>query len=268
MTTAHEIRYHLLSESPWVNPDRTVDTVKAGDGNRDIRRAEVCWYPSFDTIREAANRDCQLLVCHEPMFWEHSVDELSWRRKGPGVPKQRLLEETNMVVLRVHDTWDQWPEIGIRDSWAAFLGFEKRVYASENHNYHAIYEIPKQPLKAFAQDIANRVGVIGEDSVQVIGDPGKLVCRPAIGVGCVIPNQETIESGADVLIGCYDGAQYWRDRERFFESGAAVITVEHGTCELPGIESLCRYLAQQYPDVTFEYLAEHPLTWTVRGHAT
>ena len=264
MTTTQDIREYLLSHSPWVDRERTVDTVKLGDSTRPIRKAGVCWFASIETIRAAQDAGCDLLVCHEPTFWDHAPAEAAWRDKEPGLSKRKLIEGTGMVVLRAHDTWDQWPGIGIRDSWATWLGLEKRVYASEGHNLYAVYEVPEQTLREFARYVAAKVRPLGEDSVQVLGDPNRKVRRPAVGVGCIGPDQPAVEHGADVLIVCYDGAPYWAVRERLCEFGAAVITLEHGTTEMPGLENLCKHLAERFPDVEFQYFAQHPRPWTVR----
>lgn len=263
--TTLDIRNYLLSNSPWVNPDNTVDVVKIGDPTRPVKKAGVCWYPSIETIKAAHEAGCDLLICHEPTFWEHAAPELTLRNEPPGAVKREFLEQTGMVILRAHDTWDQWPEEGIRDAWAKFLGFDKRTFASKENNYTAVYEIEPQSLKDFARTIAEKVKPLGEDSVQVIGDPKEMVSHPAIGVGCCVPDKECVDAGADVLIMCFDGASYWSSRERMHEMGAAVITLEHGTTEMPGIESLCKHLAARFPQIEFQYFAEHVRPWTVKA---
>ncbi|SVB67982.1 uncharacterized protein METZ01_LOCUS220836, partial [marine metagenome] len=40
----HDILNHMILNSPWVNPEKTVDTVKCGDGNTAIEKVAVCWY--------------------------------------------------------------------------------------------------------------------------------------------------------------------------------------------------------------------------------
>jgi len=267
MTTTNDIRRYLLSHSPWVDPDATVDTVKAGDPDRPVQRVGVAWYPSIWDLQRAVDLGCDLLVVHEPTFWEHAAPEQRWRDRGPGVAKSRLLRESGLVVLRAHDTWDNWPEIGIRDSWARFLGFTRRLQEGSELRWHAVYEVPPTTLRGLAQHIADRILPLGETSVQVIGDPERPVCRPAVGVGCGVPDQEMVECGADVLVMCYDGASYWASRERLYETGAAIVTVEHGTSEMPGLMALRDHLADVFPEIEFHWIAEHPRTWTVEGRA-
>lgn len=265
MTTTLDIRHYLVSNSPWVDEKNTVDTVKIGDPSRAVKKAGVCWYPALATIKAAHAAGCDLLITHEPTFWEHAAPEQHWRDKEPGTTKRLFLEETGMVVLRAHDTWDNWPELGIRDSWARGLGLGHRISEGSVLHWHGLYAIEPQPLRRFAQYVADKIKPLGEDSVQVMGDPERIVSRPSLGVGCVVPDKEMVELGSDVLLMCFDGAAYWASRERLYEMGAAIITVEHGTTEMWGLESLCRHLAGVFPDVEFRYFAEHPRTWTVRG---
>ena len=44
----------MIAKSPWVNRDKTVDTIKFGDGRRTIKKVAVCWYPSIKTIQATA----------------------------------------------------------------------------------------------------------------------------------------------------------------------------------------------------------------------
>lgn len=263
MVTTQLLLDYLLDNSPWVDRAKTVDTVKFGDPETEIRKAGVCWYPSMKTIRAAQEEKCQLLICHEPLLWEHAAAETQWRDKSPGREKIAALEETGMTVLRVHDSWDQWPKLGIRDSWANWLGLHTPVYTSKDHNYHAIYEIEERTLEEFARHVAHLVRRLGEDTIRVMGDPRMVVRRPALGVGCLGPDEQIVEAGADALIVCYDGAPYWSVRERFFEMGVAVIMVEHGTTETPGMKSLCQHLWMTFPDCFFQFFDEHPRPWTV-----
>ena len=258
----NDIREHLLSRAPWVNREKTVDTVKAGDPTRKVHTVGVGWVASIEDLRRAHELGCDLFITHEPTFWDHHVLELRYRNVEPGLTKQRFLDETRTVVLRVHDIWDNWPGIGIRDSWARGLGLT-HFLAQDETRWHAVYGIEETTLYEFAQVVASKVQVLGQDSVQVIGDPAMKVSRPALGVGCGGPDTDMIALGADVLIVCFDGAPYWRSRQRFAELGVGVITVEHGTSEMWGIENLAAYLRETFPSITVHYLDLHPRPWTV-----
>jgi len=259
-----DIRDYLLSHSPWVDPVHTVDQILAGDGAKQIRTVGVAWMATIEDLRAAHVLGCDLLVSHEPLFWDHWGTNDRFKGVEPGLTKQRFLQETGMAVLRAHDSWDSWPEIGIRDSWARGLGLTHFV-AQDETRWHAVYAIEETSLKDFARYVASRISVLGEDSVRVYGDPERVVSRPSLGVGCGGPDKDMVDRGSDVLIVCDDGAWYWSTRERLVELGVGVIVVEHGTSEMWGIENLARHLAGTFPELQVHYLDRHPRPWTMMG---
>jgi putative NIF3 family GTP cyclohydrolase 1 type 2 len=261
---SNDILTHMLENSPWVNRESTVDTVKIGDADKAIYKVGVCWYPDIKTIQSAIDVKCDLLITHEPAWWDHFDKPGGWREKGPGLKKSKLLEESGLVLMRLHDTWDNWPELGIRDSFAKGLGLDKFI-AEDQSRWHGMYEVPEQTLSLFAQYVAAKVAPLGENTVQVIGDPDMRISRPSIGVGCGGPHEDMIALGSDVLIMCYDGASYWKERNRFAEQGVGVITLEHGTTELWGLESLARYIQETWPELDVIYLDDHWKVWYVHS---
>ncbi|MHC4717102.1 MAG: Nif3-like dinuclear metal center hexameric protein, partial [Planctomycetota bacterium] len=60
-----DLHQHLLSRAPWVNPDSTVDTVKAGDPARAIETVGVGWYASVYDLQAAVELGCDLFITHE-----------------------------------------------------------------------------------------------------------------------------------------------------------------------------------------------------------
>jgi len=264
MPTVDEIHQHFLSRAPWVNREDTVDTVKAGDPSRKVKTVAVGWMSTIYDLRKAVELGCELFITHEPTFWEHWAPEGKNRRERGGIEKTRLLEETGLVILRCHDVWDAWPDTGIRDGWASGLGLTKLVAKSKD-GWSAMYEIPETTLKRFARHVLSKVKTIGQDSVQVMGDPGMKISRPSVGVGCFTPNMDMIEKGSDCLIGTWDGNwYYWETRERFVECGVGVITVEHGTTENWGMRNCADYVRKTWPELTVHYLDLYPRPWTVK----
>ncbi len=265
MPTARDIHEHFMSNATWLDAAQTVDTFKAGNPLREVKTVAVGWMTTIYDLEKAVELGCEMFITHEPTFWEHWAAESKNRRGPGGIEKTRLLESSGLVVLRCHDAWDAWPEIGIRDGWAGGLGLSK-VVAKSDDGWSAMYEIPETTLGEFAAHVASRVKTIGQDSVQVLGRPDMKVKRPCVGVGCYTPNIDMIKKGGDCLIGTYDGAwYYWEHRERFVEMGAGVISVEHGTTEHWGMKNCADYVQQTWPELTVHFLDLYPRPWTVVG---
>jgi len=258
----NDILEHLLSKARWVDRSNTVDTVKSGDPEKGISSVAVAWMSTIENLRLAYNEGCDLFITHEPTFWHHSQDEKPERTEVPGIAKQEFLDETGMVILRVHDIWDPWPVIGIRDSWAKGLELENRL-AEDSSKFVAVYKIPETTLAGFAKHVAEKVKPLGQDSVWVLGDPNWRISRPAVGTGCGTPGLDIIKKGADVVIVCDDGFSYWHSGERFYEMGVGVVMVSHGTSEMWGIENLANYIRMTFPELKVKYLDRHPKYWTI-----
>ncbi len=263
MPTVNEIHEHFLSNAPWLDRENTVDTIKAGDPSRDIKTVAVGWMSTIYDLREAVRLGCELFITHEPTFWEHAAPEQKNRNTPEGAAKVKLLEESGLVVLRCHDVWDAWPEIGIRDGWAAGLGLTE-VTALSDDKWTAVYQIRETTLRDFAEHVLSKVKPIGQDSVQVMGDPDMRISRPCLGVGCYTPKIELIKRGADCFIGTFDGDwDYWQTRERLVECGVGVISVEHGTTENWGMRNCADYVRKTWPELDVQYLQLYPKPWTV-----
>lgn len=89
---AIEILEHFLSRAPWVDRETTVDRIIAGDGELDFDRCMVTWMPSFEVLRAMVERDVQLLICHEPTFWDHLHD----------APKDDAMSQDKLRCINEH----------------------------------------------------------------------------------------------------------------------------------------------------------------------
>ena len=249
-----EILEHFLSRADWVDRVKTVDRVIVGDPGKNVSRALVMWMASFAALRAAAERDVELIICHEPTFWEHR-DEVS-EKSMAALEKRRFIEECELVILRNHDCWDRWPQIGIPWAWAAFLGSEGKPAAIGNRGYQHRYDIEPVTFGEFAEKIAARTSTIGQPMVEVVGNLEKPVSKIGVGTGCVCNVPVYMEMGCDCCIVCDDGTAYWRHIQYAEDIGVPVICVNHGTSEEPGMVTLTRYINEHIEGVTAEHLPQ------------
>ena len=259
---AKDLLEHFLSRADWVDRSDTVDRIIAGNPDKEVDRCLVTWMPSFAALRHMAGRGIGLLVCHEPTFWRHRDD-----RPGddPGsVEKLRFIQEHDLVVLRNHDCWDRWPEIGIPWAWARFLGLGERPAAIGARGYQHRYDIEPVPVDRLAARIAARCAGIGEPMVQVAGEGDKEVSRIGIGTGCGCDIPAYMEIGCDGSVVCDDGSCYWAGIQKAQDLGHPVIRVNHGTSEEPGMVTLCQYINQQIDGLEAEHLP-HGSTFRLVG---
>ena len=258
---AIDIYQRFLSVADWIDPERTVDGIIVGDPNTDVRKVLVTWISSFDAVRAAVERGFQMLITHEPTFWEHANEVQSATKWPPGsiihevgTRKKRFIEENGLVILRLHDIWDRLPEFGIPWAWAKFLGFGPKPVAIGEHGCQHRYDTEPIALDDLARRIAKKTATISEPYVQVVGDGARKVSKIGLGTGCICHIHVYREMGCDVAVIVDDGTHYWRDIQLAADDGYPIIRVNHGTAEEPGMVSLTQYVNDNFPGVAAEHL--------------
>ena len=257
-----DIREHFLSRSDWVDPENTVDRVIVGDPEKEVATCLVTWMPSFAAVRAAVAQGVDLLICHEPTFWNHRDDRPESNSRS--AEKLQCIEEHGMVILRNHDCWDRWPEIGIPWAWARFLGLEGPPATFGSNKYQHRYDIEPVTLGEFAQLMAEKCAAIGEPMVQVTGDPSTPVSKIGIGTGCGCNIDAYLEMECDCSVVCDDGSCYWAGIQMAEDIGHPVIRVNHGTSEEPGMATLTVYINENLGGVAAELLP-HGSTFRLMG---
>jgi len=262
----NEILEHFLSRAPWVDRTKTVDRVIIGNPDKAVRRVLVTWMPSLEAVEKAVAGGYDLLMCHEPVFYDH------WdykERPGQiasteiGARKKALIERAGLVIERNHDVWDRMPEVGIPYAWADFLGFGRAPVRMGGANYMHRYDIEPVTMGELARRVAARTATIGEPFVQVVGDDDLVVNKIGIGTGCATDPAVFRSMGCDLSIVTDDGTSYWREIQRAADEGHPVIRVHHGTSEEPGMVTLRRYVNERLPGVRADHLPHRPVFRTV-----
>lgn len=252
---ARDVQDHLQSlDGGWVRWEDTTDRFLAGDPDTEISGIAVAWMGTRAALAEALRAGCNFCIVHEPLYnGGHEEEETMLRFAGIG-EKRAWIAETGLVVLRCHDLWDQMPGIGIPDSWARALGLERPIVAE---GFIRVFDIQGETAGAVAQRVADAVRPVGQEGVELLGDPRARVTRLALGTGAITPFTRFVERyGADMAICTDDGFTYWRKGGVALDLGIPLVVVNHAVSELPGMESLASYLREQFPATPVTYIPQ------------
>lgn len=274
--TLADILDHMLAVASWVDPGATCDRVIRGAPDRETRRVGVGWVPCATNLEAAAADGCDLFVTHEDVWygqWAPGRDssQTPWGRRRMGI-----LDAADMACVRLHDTWDNFPEHGIRDAWREFLGLgeviaERPYYNAQSDvfaqgNSLALCRVAPTSFGEFAESLARRCAEFPcFQGATVCGEADARVESAAVGVGCHIPVLEMVELGAGALVLTLDRALQTVIRIPLSEMGAKWIAVEHGVAEMPGMKKMAAYLEQTFPGVEAKFYCEEPEARTVLG---
>lgn len=246
---AIDIHNHFISCADWINPECTVDKIILGDPNKEIHRVLVTWISSFHAIRTAVEQHFDMIITHEPTFWNHNNEQEEMDKGELGLAKKKYILESGLVILRCHDVWDKMPEIGIPWAWARFLGLGKTPKAIDRSETQHRYDIGPVTLDVLAGMIAEKTAILGEPFIQVIGNSHQIVSKVGIGTGCGCDIATFQKMGCDVSIVCDDGSCYWSNISRATDGNHPVLRVNHGTSEEPGMVTLTEYVNTHFSEV-------------------
>ena len=87
---------------------RTCDIVQYGDPDQICTGIVLSCCPTAEVIRKAAELGCNLIIGHEPLFYD-GWDETDWLQDNCVYQaKKQLLDRLGIVVYRDHDHIPDW----------------------------------------------------------------------------------------------------------------------------------------------------------------
>ena len=155
LTTARDVVERIKQHIgvPWTEP--TVDTFKDGDSTTRVTGVAVTMMATFDVLQRAAAQGANLVITHEPTFYDHfdKLDVLEAEHDTVTALKRAFIREHHMVVVRMHDHWHRRKPEPMALSLARKLGWDR--YRSAENEF--VYRLPETTLAAFAADIRRRL---------------------------------------------------------------------------------------------------------------
>ena len=234
-------------------PEDTVDRVIYGDPDREVKAIAVAWMPYRETIQRAAELGANLLVVHEPTFYEHRELDRDGRYQAVVAAKKQLIDEAGITVIRCHDVWDAMPEVGIPFAWGDFLGLSDPVKEVRHYN---VYEVPEQTAGAFANHVSDRTATLGQSTIWFYGGSDRKIRTVGLGTGCISDPFRSFELGADLAISVDDVVRAWIAGEWCRDTGNPLVVVNHCVSEEPGMVTLATYLDKTFPDIDVTHIPQ------------
>lgn len=262
-----DVQRHLQSlASPWQYPADSVDTLKAGHPDSVVSGIAVAWLPFSWALERADELGCSLFVTHEPTFYDHEDAREELFELDIPAARRVWLRDKQMAVLRCHDLWDRYPQTGITDAWAEFLGLENLIDGAE---FSRTFAIPPTTARRYAAHVARRTASLGQPGVQLLGDGDRRIETVCIGTGAISPYLDLVSRFQPDLVVCSDdGLDYWRDGAFAIDGGPPIVVVHHGVTEEPGMAKLASALRSGFPEVPVHHIEQRCMYEIVTAETT
>ena len=246
---------------PWTEP--TVDTFKDGDSTTRVTGIAVTMMATFDVLKRAAARGANLVITHEPTFFDHldKLDVLEAEHDSVTAVKRAFIREHRMVVVRMHDHWHRRQPEPMATDLAHTLGWDSYRGANE-----FLYRLPETTLAALAATIRRRlpaptIRVVGDSSLRV----RKIVLVP--GAAGFDRHRQALRQDVDVLV--IGEAREWETVEYVADAITAgqrkgLIILGHIPSEQDGMQDFAHWLGTFVQEVPITFVPTRDPFWAPR----
>lgn len=232
---------------------QTCDTVKCGDGEIELKRVAVTMFGTVEVIRRAADWGADLLIVHEPLFYNH-MDHLPQQPDEVIDKKRELLMQSGMTVFRYHDYMHFREEDAITKGELHALGLSGKV---EKTPYAASYLFTSdKPVTAL--ELAERMERdLHIAHVRIAGkrdgaSTGIAACFGTPGGVFELLKEEGVEIVLTGEAGEWTLGEYARDAAALGKN-KALIVMGHIGSEREGMRRLCARLQRTHTEFETRY---------------
>jgi len=236
----------------------SVDTVIVGRWNQEVTGIATTFMATFDVIKRAQRQGLNLVLTHEPTFYNHLDDLDVYGNQDPVVlEKLRFIQEHNMVVFRYHDLPHQANVDMINAGFAEQLGWQDLNIGNWTF---------RSPFKTLAELVGFLNNHFKSNTIRVVGNSSMPISSIGIRLGAAGRHSQVQKYNQDqldvLIIGEareWETIEYVRDA---LEAGGntALIVLGHADSEEPGMEYVANWLKKLIPEVPVRFVpAGNPL---------
>jgi putative NIF3 family GTP cyclohydrolase 1 type 2 len=244
----------------WTTP--TVDTFKAGNPDTAVKGIAVTMMATLDVLEHAAANGQNLIITHEPTFYNHldKTDTLEKQDDAVLAQKQKFIADHHLVIWRFHDHWHMRKPDGILLGMTHALGWEK----FQNPNNENLYTIPETSLEALAVQVKQKVNIV---ALRAVGDAQLKVTKVAFLPGAAgSARQIQLLERDDVQALMIGETPEWETVEYVADAVTehrpkALVILGHIPSEQAGMEECTRWLKTFIHDVPIQFVPAHEPFW-------
>jgi putative NIF3 family GTP cyclohydrolase 1 type 2 len=262
--TAAQALHSIQRHYSGAVPSDTVDTVKAGDLATPVTGIATTFLDTMDVLREAARRGDNLVITHEPTFYNHR-DDTSFFADDP-VYREKLafIQQHHMVVFRLHDAIHATPPDHIAVGLIKALGWQS--YAKADDPF--FLTIPQTTLAQLARELQTKLHI---QTLRIVGNPSLPVTHVALRPGASgLQKQVQVLRRDDVEVLIAGEASEWETVEYARDASAqgrpkALILLGHEVSEEPGMEQCAEDLRGLFPQLKIEHILAGQPFWNLEN---
>ncbi len=239
----------------------TVDVIKEGDPKTEVTGIITCMFATMDVLRQAVEKNCNLIVVHEPLYYNHLDETKQFANDPVFLEKRKYITDNKLVIWRFHDYIHSMKPDGIMSGMVAKLGWQKYI-VNGNISQFVLPETTLYDLLKYLK------GIFPENSFYVVGKPDLKVknVRLAPGApGSMYHIRLLEDKNVDVVLAGespqWETYEYMRDA---VDQGRkkAIVFLGHITSEQSGMHYCATWLKGFITDIPVFYVESGPSFWS------
>jgi putative NIF3 family GTP cyclohydrolase 1 type 2 len=253
--TAQEV-IDLIIKQVGIEPiPNTVDVIKTGDPAAPVTGIVTTMFATMDVLKKAVALNCNLIVCHEPVFYNHRDDTKAFANDPVYLEKKKYIDDHKLVIWRFHDYIHSLKPDAIDYGMALKLDWLKYTDGVTVE----WFVLPETTLNDLVQSLRK---LFPENTFNVIGDQDMKVTKVAFSAGspgsavhyAMLKDNDVVIAGETVQWETYE---YVRDAVQQGRN-KAIIFLGHVTSEEPGMEYCAEWLKGFVKDIPIKFVESGP----------
>jgi putative NIF3 family GTP cyclohydrolase 1 type 2 len=262
--TAGDAIHRIQRRYAAAPPPDTVDTIKVGDPSTVVTGITTTFLDTMDVLRESVKRGNNLIITHEPTFYNHRDDTKNFTDDPVYKEKRAFIEKNHLVVFRLHDEIHSGEATDhiLKGVYAA-MGWEDYAHPAGPQGQYFV-TIPKTTLREIANKLQAR---LHDQTMRVEGDPKLPITHVALLPGASgLEEQVAALRQPDVELLIAGEASEWETVEYVRDAVAqgrhkAMILLGHEVSEEPGMEQCAKELRELFPGVRVDHIEAGQPLW-------
>jgi putative NIF3 family GTP cyclohydrolase 1 type 2 len=103
---------------------KTVDVIKEGSPDTPIHGIVTTMFATMEVLKEAVSKNCNLIIVHEPLYYNHLDATEQFKNDQVFKEKQRYIRDHKLVIWRFHDYIHSMKPDGVEIGMVSKLGWK------------------------------------------------------------------------------------------------------------------------------------------------
>lgn len=251
---------HRYSSAP---PPGTVDTLKGGAPDTPVTGIATTFLDTMDVLREAVRRGDNLIITHEPTFYNHRDETKDFANDPVYKEKLAYIEQHHLVIYRLHDQIHADPKGDhILEGVYKALGWEELPHPPGPQAEYFV-TIPATTLGELAKSLKERFHA---ETMRVEGDPSLRITHVALVPGAAGLKEQVLALNQPVELLIAGEASEWETVEYVRDAVTqgrhkALILLGHEVSEEPGMEQCAIEVRELFPGMRVDHLVAGQPMW-------